>query len=197
VGRFVDALALVCLVGGVLWFAPLALAGETVLGGKSLGSGARGVVSGRAGGVVLSRAFEVGLLGLINSVRAGHGLRPLRLNATLTKVAEGHTVEMGEAGYFAHASLDHTAFWQRIRRSYSDRGFVSWSVGENLLWSSQALHPPGALALWMGSPEHRANLLDPAWRDVGLAALRFSAAPGVYGGQTVTIITTDFGARHS
>ena len=47
----------------------------------------------------------------------------------------------------------------------------------------------------MESPAHRANILTPRWREVGLSAVNVAAAPGVYGGRDVMIITTDFGVR--
>ena len=31
------------------------------------------------------------------------------------------------------------------------------------------MSPARMVALWMQSPEHRQNLLDPAWRQIGLA----------------------------
>jgi uncharacterized protein YkwD len=69
-------------------------------------------------------------------------------------------------------------------------------VGENLLWSSPNVDPARALDLWMHSPEHRANILSPRWREIGVSAAHFAAAPGTYDGAEVTIITTDFGSRH-
>ena len=47
----------------------------------------------------------------------------------------------------------------------------------------------------MGSPGHRKNILTARWREIGLSALKVAAAPGVYGGRDVVIITTDFGVR--
>ena len=49
--------------------------------------------------------------------------------------------------------------------------------------------------LWMKSPAHRANILTPRWREVGLSAVTVAGAPGVYGGRDVVIITSDFGVR--
>jgi uncharacterized protein YkwD len=49
--------------------------------------------------------------------------------------------------------------------------------------------------LWMNSPPHRANLLAPIWREIGLGAVHSDAAPGVYQGLAATIVTADFGAR--
>ena len=45
----------------------------------------------------------------------------------------------------------------------------------------------------MASPPHRKNILTPHWREIGISAMRLAAAPGVFGGQDATIITTDFG----
>jgi uncharacterized protein YkwD len=47
----------------------------------------------------------------------------------------------------------------------------------------------------MSSPEHRANILDPNWREIGVSAQHVASAPGAYKGLEVTVITTDFGVR--
>jgi uncharacterized protein YkwD len=139
--------------------------------------------------------FEEGVLAKLNGVRASHGLRPLHLNTELTDAAAQHSAEMGSDGYFEHNSFDGTPFWKRIGRFYSASGRDYWSVGENLLWSSGTLDPRGAIAEWMGSPPHRANILSPRWQEIGVAASRFASAGGVFDGRSVTIITTDFGVR--
>ena len=69
-------------------------------------------------------------------------------------------------------------------------------MGENLLWSSPTVSAGHAMKMWIASPEHLRNLLTPQWRQIGVSAVHLAAAPGVYGGLGVTIITTDFGVRH-
>jgi uncharacterized protein YkwD len=49
--------------------------------------------------------------------------------------------------------------------------------------------------MWMGSPEHRANLLKGEWREIGLSAVHVASAPGTFKGLEVTIVTADFGVR--
>jgi uncharacterized protein YkwD len=49
--------------------------------------------------------------------------------------------------------------------------------------------------MWMQSPPHRANLLNPRRRQIGLAAVRSSSAPGACKDMAVTIVTADFGVR--
>ena len=136
------------------------------------------------------------LLIQINALRRTHALSPLKLSKGLTLAADQHTTEMGQAGYFAHDSIDHTPFSKRIEQSYPANGHRSWSVGENLLFVSPDVDASQAIKLWMNSPGHRANLLDPSWREIGIATRHSTTAPGIYGNEAVTILTTDFGARH-
>jgi uncharacterized protein YkwD len=138
-----------------------------------------------------------GIVAEINTIRAQHGLRPLRLVRPLTAAAGQHSTEMGSRGYFSHDSADGTAFWKRIEGFYGSRGYRYWSVGENLLWSAGPLSPADAVTMWMNSPPHRENLLDKDWRQIGLSVKEFDSAPGVYHGLGVTIVTADFGSRTS
>ena len=140
-------------------------------------------------------ALESGVLSQLNAVRRAHGLVPLHISKKLGAAALQHSDEMGADGYFAHESVDKAAFWKRIARWYPAQGWHSWTVGENLLWSSPDVTPASAIEMWMNSTEHRANLLGKDWREVGLSAVHFDAAPGIFGGQPVTIVTADFGAR--
>jgi uncharacterized protein YkwD len=140
-------------------------------------------------------ALESGVLAQLNAIRAQHHLVPLKLNAELTDSAAEHTREMEQDGYFAHNSADGTVFWKRIQHWYAQGASRYWSVGENLLWSAPDIGAQGALQLWMNSPEHRANILDPNWREIGISALHVASAPGAYKGLEVTVITTDFGVR--
>jgi uncharacterized protein YkwD len=140
-------------------------------------------------------SLETGVLQQLNEIRAAHGLVPLRLNERLSAAASQHSREMGVDGYFDHSSIDGTLFWKRIEHWYSPSGYGLWSVGENLLWSSPDVDPQRALDLWMKSPEHRANILTPRWREIGVSAVHLLSAPGTYHGLAVTIITTDFGVR--
>ena len=78
---------------------------------------------------------------------------------------------------------------------YASAPWRYWSVGENLLWSSPDVSAGGALRMWLASPEHRANLMNPRWREIGVSAIHESHAPGIYKGLDVTIVTTDFGVR--
>ena len=132
----------------------------------------------------------------INAFRRTHNLAPLHVSVGLKAAARQHSLEMGSDGYFDHPSADGTPFWKRIQHHYPSTNYHYWTVGENLLWSSDSLSATDALAMWIASPEHLANLKSKNWRKLGVSAVLVPDAGGVYGGSTVTIITTDFGARH-
>ena len=141
-------------------------------------------------------ALESQLLAQINVTRGRRGLRPLRLSSALTAAADQHSQSMAQKGYFSHDSANGGSFFKRIASFYTYRGYSNWSAGENILYSTPDIDPAGALRLWMNSPEHRANLLNRSWREIGLGAVHSSSAPGVYNGDEVTIVTADFGFRY-
>jgi uncharacterized protein YkwD len=141
-------------------------------------------------------ALESQLLVQINVTRGRRGLRPLRLSGALTAAADQHSQSMAQKGYFSHDSANGGSFFKRIASFYTYRGYSNWSAGENILYSTPDIDSSGALRLWMNSPEHRANLLNRSWREIGLGAVHSSSAPGVYNGDEVTIVTADFGFRY-
>ena len=143
-----------------------------------------------------TQALQAGVIAELNATRHEHGLAPLRSSPSLAAAAQQHSVEMATNGYFSHNSANGTSFDHRISRYYAIGRYRYWSVGENLLWSSPDVDPVTALRMWMNSPEHKANILAARWRQIGISAVHVEAAPGMYGGAPVTVITTDFGVRH-
>lgn len=181
--------------------------GVRVNGPQAAGLGIAVAVIVAAAGLLAASAFANGrterdlpslnsqVLAAVNRFRVAHGRVPLRESGALDRSAREHSLEMGRDGYFAHPSADGTAFWRRIRRYYPSARYRYWSVGENLVWRSPSLRAGGAMARWIGSPEHLRNLLNTQWRQIGVSAVRVRHAPGVFHGLPVTIITTDFGVR--
>jgi uncharacterized protein YkwD len=140
------------------------------------------------------RVLELDVAARINAQRGARGLRPLRVSRGLDAAAAYHSREMGSKGFFEHESMNGAPFWKRIERFYPmNRG--SWSVGENIFWESPNSSAASAVREWMGSPPHRANILAPEWREIGIGAVHLASARGAYGGRSVTIVTADFGAR--
>ena len=173
----------------------VAVAAAAVFAALALSGTALSADNAQHRATVALTSFDYSVLAQLNRVRVEHGLQPLHLSLRLSESADAHSREMGADGYFAHASFDGTTYWKRIEQWYPWSGYQVWSVGENLLWSSPDLSPADALKMWMHSPEHRANILNPNWREIGIAAVHSDGAPGTFGGLPVTIITTDFGVR--
>lgn len=173
-----------------------ALAAVTLVSAAAAPAGARTEHNARQTRTASAmRVLEAQVLVDVNRIRSRHGLVRLRFSPKLAAAATQHSREMAQRGYFSHNSANGAAFWRRVERYYPSSGYRYWVVGENLLWSSPGIDAGGALKMWMHSPEHRANLLNREWRQVGLAAVHVASAPGTYHGLGVTIVTADFGAR--
>ena len=161
----------------------------TVLVLPSVGS------AGSRSGVAPVGRLGSGLVAQVNALRLAHGLVALRVSPSLRAAANVHSTQMARLGYFSHDSANGGSFSSRIATYYPARGYRSWTVGENLLWASPDIGALHAVKMWLASPPHRANLLNPGWREVGLVAVHARSAPGVYGNAPTTIVTADFGTR--
>ena len=102
---------------------------------------------------------------LINVDRAQARLPALSQNPLLQRVAELRAVDMLSRNYFSHVdpatgTLAFLTLFQVLHVEYQ-------SAGENIAWSRS----PSAEtfnAWFMESPEHRGNLLDPGFHQVGV-----------------------------
>ena len=136
-------------------FAPLALAALlTFTVAACAPPASSGSGSGIAGDTVVA----------MNQDRAASGLGGLAVDGQLTANAQSWANHLAATGALVHTDLG--ALLHQPNMS------AWWTIGENLLESSGALSGAGAENLWMGSPEHRANILNPAFNHVGVAATR-------------------------
>ncbi len=128
---------------------------------------------------------------LVNRERQTRGLQALHWNGHLESAAQAHTESMALGGYFEHVGPSGDTPLARMRRSgYIYSSQVGYEVGENIGWGSLWLGTPRAIvAEWMASPGHRANILDPHFRDTGIGVSPRTPAHGQTGG----MYTEDFG----
>jgi uncharacterized protein YkwD len=130
---------------------------------------------------------------LVNRERTSRGEQPLHWNNRLIRSAQSHTESMAFGDYFGHSGPGGQTPLSRIRSTgYISRRGVGFEVGENIAWGSLWLGTPKAIvAGWMGSPGHRANILDRRFRDTGIGVSSHLGrlAHGRRGG----IYTQDFG----
>jgi uncharacterized protein YkwD len=143
---------------------------------------------------VSKRTIVRATLCLLNAERSRHGLRPLRANQKLAKAARGHAKDMAKHNYFDHNSRSGATFVDRIRNAGYLAGAHSWTVGENLAWGAGSRATPSAIVqAWMDSPGHRANILNGAYREIGLGVAYDAPVDG--GWHPAGTYATDFGAR--
>lgn len=130
---------------------------------------------------------------LINRVRTHFGLRPLAFNAELRDSATGHSDSMVAHRYFAHegpgGSMD-----SRVTRTGYLHSASAFSIGENIGGGRGRRYgsPMAVFKEWMHSPPHRANILDPSFRDAGVGVARGYPMGGATRAATYTV---DFGSR--
>ncbi|MDO8185501.1 CAP domain-containing protein [Conexibacter sp. JD483] len=136
------------------------------------------------------------ILCMLNRERAARHLSPLRRNPRLTTAADGHSRDMVRRRYFAHTAPGRVTFVRRITRARYARGGAA-KLGENLAWGmGDPAAPSAVVSGWMHSPEHRANILDPAFRSIGIGiAAGVPVATASAAAASGATYTTDFGSR--
>ena len=132
---------------------------------------------------------------LLNNERADRGLERLSSNRHLLKAAQTYSRLMVRKQFFAHISPSGSTLTSRVRRHTRYlRGARSWRLGENLAWGEGARATPAeTVAAWMDSPGHRANILTPGFRSVGIGIAE--GAPRPTGELAAATYTSDFGRR--
>ncbi len=136
-----------------------------------------------AGTAAREASSEISLLAAVNAARSANGLRPLAVDAALTRVAQAHSARLLRVN-----TLSHGAFGTRLARS----GARGPAYGENLAYGAGSLAAARAIvASWLRSPGHRANLLRPGFRRIGIGA-----RVGSFAGRGGTlVVTADFAGR--
>ena len=125
-------------------------------------------------------AFQADTLRLVNAYRAAgascrtRGSFPsapaVRWDDRLTAAAAGHAQDMAENDYFAHESREGSTPAQRV----SAEGYAWRTVGENIAAGQRSVSE--VVDGWMASDGHCANLMSPAFRDIGMACASDSAS---------------------
>jgi len=127
-----------------------------------------GVIAGQSFPSVPASAQSAAqqVVALTNQVRTQNGLPPLSLELSLLWAAQVHSNEQAALNRLSHSGRYGDA-GQRISRQRATRRDYQWSTwGENIASGA----PDAAFVMngWMNSPGHRANILDPAFTDIGV-----------------------------
>ncbi|MNQ99274.1 Cysteine-rich secretory protein family protein [compost metagenome] len=142
---------------------------------------ARPLLTGRLGDW---QAEGQNMLAAINSARAQPrqcggqayaATTPLTWNATLATTAEAHTRTMANNNFLDHKDRDGRTPGDRAELA----GYVGQQVGENIAAGQDTVRK--VVDGWLASPGHCANLMNPAYRELGAAyAVDPKSDAGIY-----------------
>jgi uncharacterized protein YkwD len=143
------------------------------------------------------RAVDAATLCLINRLRNVRGVRTLRANRELRRVASSQVVEMVRRDYFADVRPTGQTPLSLVAITRYPAHAAEFAVGQNIAWGTGSdTTPVHIVEEWMASPPHREIMLSGEYREAGVAVT--PAVPTVLGagghGATYAI---EFGVRYS
>lgn len=103
---------------------------------------------------------------------------PLRLNPTLYGIASTHVADMARNNYFSHTGRDGSTVDSRATRA----GYPWRAIGENI--AAGQVNADAAVRGWIKSPGHCANIMSPAFSEMGAAfVVNKQSNQGIYWAQ--------------
>lgn len=114
----------------------------------------------------LAAIVSANMINLVNQSRQEAGVQPLQENVNLDKFALVKGEDMILRDYFAHDTPEGKKPWQWINRAEYDYIYA----GENLAMdftSAEVVHDA-----FMKSPSHQRNILNPKYKEIGIAVLQ-------------------------
>lgn len=112
--------------------------------------------------------YQTEVLNLVNSQRSKAGLKPLRANFDLNKLATLKSEDMMKNNYFSHNSPKYGSAFDMMSKfniSYN-------AAGENIAMGQPT--PSEVMNSWMNSSGHRANILNSNFTDLGVGIAKDS-----------------------
>ncbi|WP_100408178.1 SafA/ExsA family spore coat assembly protein [Bacillus solitudinis] len=108
------------------------------------------------------KSLEQQVLNLTNKERANYGLKPLRANWELARVARYKSADMRDKRYFSHTSPTYGSPFDMMRNF----GVRYSSAAENIAMGQQT--PEQVVKDWMNSEGHRKNILSQNVTELGV-----------------------------
>jgi uncharacterized protein YkwD len=103
---------------------------------------------------------------LINQYRHDNGLKPLRLNASLSAAAKEHSRDLAKWDRISHYGSDGSNPWDRVKRTGYKPRLAAENVGTGQVSFDEVLRG------WKESPGHNKNLLLADANEMGLALVQ-------------------------
>ncbi len=127
--------------------------------------------------------YAARVVALVNKRRVDHGVKKVKLSSCVQGFAVGWATHLSNKNLFQHSDLMKLV--KRCEVPYAS---------ENIAQVSESVTPRQLVSLWMGSPDHRHNILSKKpthtgvgirWdsdRQVWVAVQNFTKRPGSYSG---------------
>jgi uncharacterized YkwD family protein len=122
----------------------------------------KGDTSGNTNTGTTTSNYANQVLTLVNQERSKAGLKPLKLNSTLTKSAQAKSQDMHDKKYFDHNSPTYGTPFQMM----SKFGYKYSYAGENIAMGQKT--PKEVMTAWMNSAGHKANILNSNYTEIGI-----------------------------
>ncbi len=133
------------------------------LSGCSTSSETTGGILGQSRATAPGSVDAAAAARIISDYRARHGLPPVTVDATLTRIATDHAKRMASADRLEHVLPGEGSFSRRI----SAGGYAAAIAAENIGAGYRDLN--SAMAGWEKSPAHNENLLRRSVSEIGIA----------------------------
>ncbi|MFI1397542.1 CAP domain-containing protein [Streptomyces sp. NPDC020681] len=115
---------------------------------------------------------EAQVIALVNKERAAAGCSPVKENPNLTRAADRYSTVMAKSGVMSHTGPDGSTMVTRVEAA----GYASWSnVGENIAMGQR--DAGAVMKAWMNSAGHKANILNCAFKEIGVGVDFGSGGP--------------------
>lgn len=136
--------------------------------------------------VFLAAVVRSDIVSYTDEARTKEGGQSLIESELLTEAAQAKAEDMATRGYFSHVGPDGEEPWVWIERA----GYNYQYAGENLAVRFE--DSKDIVDAWMDSPGHRANIVKPQYREIGIGI-----AEGEYKGGSATFVVQYFAAPAS
>ena len=131
---------------------------------------------------------------LVNKERSSHGLKALHLDGHQQEAAARHNRLMVQKSCFSHQCSGEPDIIGRLEKSGYLPCNCNWSIAENIAYGGGDTSSPRSIFdAWMGSSEHRMNIMNKSFEAVGIGIDRGSPEGD---GSDAATYTMDFGYKN-
>ncbi|WP_205093361.1 CAP domain-containing protein [Thalassobacillus pellis] len=118
--------------------------------------------------------FQKQVVQLTNERRKNNGLKPLKIDNQVMKVAQKKSEDMAQNGYFSHTSPTYGSPFEMMKQF----GVDYRTAAENIAAGQDT--PEQVVEGWMNSPGHRKNILNGELTHIGVGYAEEGGARGTY-----------------